>query len=190
MRTGRSTAVRGVLIAGATAGLVAALGSGSPASAGEGAQAAAAGTKTISMRIDARGQRFTGSSQVKSGDLLRIRNLSGAAHGGHTFTLVASNVLPRSPRAQGDACFEGGICGVAAMAHEVDEKTFEFGQLLVEAGQPGWDKRFSRVAKQGDSWYSQTRNEIKQVVSAKPGTVLRYMCIVHPNMQGKIKVVD
>jgi hypothetical protein len=29
----------------------------------------------------------------------------------------------------------------------------------------------------------------ERIVSARAGTLLRYMCVVHPEMQGKIKVV-
>jgi len=142
------------------------------------------------MRFDDRGPRFTGSSAVKAGEMLRVRNISGDAHGGHTFTLVATNVLPKSPKAQGEECFTPGkICLTAAIAHEFDEQTMEVGRPLVEAGQTGWDKRFSRRIKKGDSWSSEKKNEtFEQIVSAKAGTILRYMCVVHANMQGKIRV--
>ena len=169
-----------------------ALGAGSAASADEGktAAAAATSTKTISMRADARGLRFTGSSTVKSGEQLRIRNLSDPrAQGPHTFTLAAANALPRSRKAMQQCFTPGKICLTAAMAHEFDEKTGKVAVPLVEAGKDGWDKRFSRKVKEGDSWYSEEKGEeFSQVVSAKAGTVLRYICVVHPEMQGKIKV--
>ncbi|HWI07279.1 MAG TPA: hypothetical protein VNT54_07150 [Solirubrobacteraceae bacterium] len=190
MRTGRSTAIRGVLAASAAAGLVAALGSGSAASADAGTEAAAAPAKTISMRFDQRGPRFTGSSTVATGQQLRIRNLSDPKKiGPHTFTLVAANVMPRSAKAM-KACFTPGkICLTGAMAHEFNEKTESVGLPLVEAGAPGWDKRFSRTVRKGDSWYTEKKDEeFSQPVSAKAGTLLRFMCLVHPEMQGKIKV--
>lgn len=185
-------APRGLAAAGAAAGLAMALGGGSAASADEGTKAtpATASTKTISMRADARGLRFTGSSSVKSGDQLRIRNLSDPrAHGPHTFTLAAANVLPRSRKAM-EQCFSPGkICMSAALAHEFDPKTEKVHKQLAQAGKDGWDKRFSRKVKEGDSWYSEKKGEeFSQVVSAKAGTVLRYLCVVHPEMQGKIKV--
>ncbi|HVF77712.1 MAG TPA: hypothetical protein VNA28_05400 [Solirubrobacteraceae bacterium] len=189
MRTRRSTALRGLLAAGATAGLVAALGSGSPASADGGAQVPASTAKTISMRSTPVLQ-FTGSTSVASGQPLRIRNLSNPReHGPHTFTLVASNVVPQSPKAMKDCFTPGKICLIAATAHEFDPKTEKLDRPLVEAGKIGWDKRFSRVSRKGDSWYSEKKNEeFSQVVSSAPGTILRYMCIVHPEMQGKIRV--
>lgn len=185
----RSTALRGLLAAGAAAGLMAALGSGSPASADESAQAAAA-TKTISMRFDARGPRFTGSSTVASGQSLRVRNLSDPRKiGPHTFTLVAANALPRSRKAMQQCFTPGKLCMTGAIAHELDEKSGKVGVQLVQAGLPGWDRRFSRTSKTGDSWYTEKQGEeFEQPVSAKPGTLLRFICIVHPEMQGKIKV--
>ena len=93
-------------------------------------------------------------------------------------------------RKAGEQCFTPGkICLVAAIAHEFDEKTEKVNEPLVEAGKPGWDKRFSRASRKGDTWYSEKKGEVfEQIVSAKAGTILRYMCIVHPEMQGKIKV--
>ncbi len=190
MRTRRSTALRGVLAAGATAGLVTALGGVSPATAQDAGQPAAT-ARTISMRFDARGPRFTGATRVASGQALRIRNLSDPKKiGPHTFTLVAANVLPRSRRAMKRCFTPGRICLIGAIAHEFDEKTEKVNRPLVEAGLPGWDRRFSRTVKQGDSWYTEKKGEeFQQVVSARPGTILRYLCIVHPEMQGKLKVV-
>jgi plastocyanin len=190
MRTRRSSASRGLLAVGAATAVVVAAGSGSPAAAGERAQAAAAtGTKTISMR-SAGGLRFTGATQVATGQTLRIRNLSSPRqHGPHTFTLVSTTVLPRSRRAMQRCFTPGRICLIAAIAHEFDERTEQVNRQLVEAGQPGWDKRFSRTARTGDSWYSEKQGEtFEQVVSARAGTTLRYMCVVHPEMQGKLRV--
>ena len=185
----RSRALRGLLAAGAAAGLIAALGSGSPASADERAQAAAA-TKTISMRFDARGPRFTGSDTVRTGQPLRIRNLSDPRKiGPHTFTLVAANVLPRSRKAMEQCFTPRKICMNVAIAHELDEKSEKVNRPLVEAGLPGWDRRFSKKSRKGDSWYTETQGEeFEQPVSARAGTLLRYLCVVHPEMQGKIKV--
>ncbi len=191
MRTRRSTALRGLLAAGAAAGLVAALGSGSPASADAGAQTTATTVKTISMR-SVPALRFTGSTSVAAGQTLRVRNLSDIKqHGPHTFTLVTADVLPRTRRAMRQCFTPGKICLTAAIAHEFNERTEKVGKQLVEAGLDGWDRRFSRTTRKGDSWYSEKKDEqFEQVVSAKAGTVLRYMCIIHPEMQGKITVTD
>lgn len=189
MRTRRSKASGGLLAAGAAAGLAIALGAGSAASADEGAQAAAASVKTISMRSTP-APRFTGSTSVKSGQPLRIRNLSDPREQGpHTISLAAANVLPKSRKAMQQCFTPGKVCMTMAVAHEFDEKTGKVAVPLVEAGKAGWDRRFSRTVKVGDSWYSEKKGEeFSQVVSAKAGTVLRFICAVHPEMQGKIRV--
>lgn len=191
MTTRRSKALRGLLATGAAAGCVAALGSGSPASADAGAAPETAPpSATISMRgLAKEPPRFTGSASIPSGAVLRIRNLAPPkAHGPHTFTLVSASIVPRSRKAQENCFTPGKICLIAAIAHEFDEKTEKIGKQLVEAGQPGWDTRFTKM-KKGDSWYSETKGEeFSQVVSAKAGTVLKYMCVVHSGMQGKINV--
>lgn len=193
MRTRGSWAARGLIAVGAAGGLALASGGGSPATAQD-TVTPTAPAKTISMRSTARRLFFTGATTVKTGQLLRIRNLSDPRqHGPHTFTLVAANYLPRSRRAQGDECFEkaGRVCQVAAMAHQINPRTFRVGKQLVEAGRPGWDKRFSRTSRTGDSWFSEKEDEeFQQVVSARAGTVLRYLCIVHPNMQGRLRVTN
>lgn len=193
MTTGRSKALRGLLAAGAAAGVVAALGSGSAASADAGAGAAPTTTPpsaTISMRGSAKAApRFTGSTSIATGQVLRIRNLSNPKTiGPHTFTLVTAAVVPRTPKAQKDCFTPGKICLIGATAHEFNPRTEKIGKPLVEAGQPGWDKRFTKTVK-GDSWYTETwRETFEQVVSAKAGTNLKYMCLVHPEMQGTLKV--
>jgi len=190
MRTGRSKASQGLLAIGAAAGVTMAVAGGSAASAEQGAPAAAPAA-TVSMRFDAKGPRFTGSPQVAAGQMLRIRNLSDPKKiGPHTFTLVAANLLPKSRKAMQQCFTPGKICLTAAIAHEFDEEAETVGKQLVEASQPGWDRRFSRKVRSGDSWVSEKQDEqFEQVVSAPVGTVLRYMCIIHPEMQGKIKVV-
>ncbi len=186
----RSRVSFGVLAAGVAASLAAAVAGATPAGADQTVQAAAA-TSTVSMRADQRGPRFTGSKTVASGAVLRIRNLSDPKGiGPHTFTLLATNVLPKSRKAMQQCFTPGKICLIGAMAHEFDEKTEKVGLPLVEAGKPGWDRRFSRKVKQGDSWYTEKKGEqFEQVVSSPAGTTLRFFCLVHPEMQGKIKVV-
>ncbi len=193
MTTRRSRALRGLLAAGAAAGVAAALGSGSAASADAGAGAAPIATPpaaTISMRGGAKSRpRFTGSTTIATGGVLRIRNLANPKTiGPHTLTLVASAVVPRTRKAQKDCFTPGRICLIGAMAHEFNPRTEKIGKQLVEAGQAGWDKRFTKTVK-GDSWYTETWHEtFEQVVSAKAGTTLRYMCLVHPEMTGTLKV--
>lgn len=178
-----------LLLAGAVAtGLMAAASSGSSASTAARAQAAAAAS-TISIRTTTTTLSFTGPSTVRAGQPLRIRNLSDPQHhGGHTFTLVAPTLLPRTKAAQEQCYTPGRICMTAATAHKADAEG-KPSLALVRAGRPGWDKPFSRTARTGDSWYSEKQGEsIQQAVRAKAGTTLSYMCVLHPELQGKIRV--
>ena len=73
-------------------------------------------------------------------------------------------------------------------AHEVDSgRTFEVGQPNVENGSPGWDAPFD-ADTDGDSWYTETKDETtcRQVSTTEDH--LRYFCLVHPFMNGKVKV--
>lgn len=191
MTTRRSKALRGLLATSAAAGFVAALGSGSPASADAGAApATTAPAQTMSMRgSKTTPPRFTGGTTIASGGLLRLRNLSDPKTiGPHTLTLVSALVVPRSAKAQKNCFTPGKICLIGAMAHEFNPRTEKIGKALVETGEIGWDKRFTRTAK-GDSWYTEKKaEEFTQVVSAKAGTVLKFMCLIHPEMQGNLKV--
>jgi hypothetical protein len=59
-----------------------------------------------------------------------------------------------------------------------------------KAGKPGWDTE-GNLSKTGDTWFAGGKkgNSFKQVVSAKAGTTLHFMCAIHPFMQGEIKVL-
>lgn len=180
---------RGLVTAALAGGaLTIALVAGTSASAGPDAGAGAA-PATITMQLKQGKFFFSGATRVRAGSKLRIRNNTDPMRGGHhTFTLVRKSVLPESRQEQGD-CFAGGICLPIAMAHQFDEATGKVGRPLVRAGRRGWDRSFTSKRK-GDSWYTETDGEsFSQKVSARPGTTLRYMCAVHPEMQGKIKVI-
>jgi len=176
-------------LAATTAGAlaIAALG-GTAASAGGGAGATAA-PATITMKLEGQKFFFEGSRRVRAGRNLRIRNNTDPRKGGpHTFTLVTQSVLPETRKEQKE-CFGGGICGPVAGAHEFNEETETVGRPLVKVGKPGWDRSFAKGRK-GDTWYTETDGEtFSQKVSARAGRTLYYMCVVHPEMQGKIKVV-
>lgn len=188
-KTSRVVARRGLLAAAAAGTLAMALGGGSAASAGGGTGAAAA-PATITMELKRGKLQFDAPKRVKAGRMLRIRNnTSPRKIGPHTFTLASAKVLPRTRKAQ-ERCFSPGkVCMDAAIAHELDEETEKIGRPLVEAGAKGWDRRFARK-RTGDSWYTEKKGEtFSQKVSAKPGTTLHFLCVVHPDMQGKIEVV-
>jgi len=183
-------AVRRALPAGVAAGALAiALGAGSAAG-----QAVPPDPATIDMALKGkRTLQFKGAKQVVAGEELRIRNATSAKKvGPHTFTLVGARLLPKTKRA-GERCFTPGhICLRAANAHKFNPRTEKVGRPLFNAGQEGWDKSFTRKrSSKGDTWYTEKKGEtFSQVVSATAGTTLRFMCVVHPEMQGKIDVVE
>lgn len=157
------------------------------AQAGQGHASDRAKTATVSM--EAKGKRifFDGPRSVKSGDQLQLRNDTDPRKiGPHTFTLVKKKLLPEISKKGIKGCFKDGVCVNIAKAHKVNFKKETIGRKLVRAGKEGWDKSFG---KRGDSRALFNEGEtFSQKVSAKPGTTLYYMCLVHPEMQGKIKV--
>lgn len=184
----RRVAARGGIVAAAAGTLAAGLGGGSVAAAGPGSEAAA--TPTIQMEFERGRLQFDGPARVRAGQTLRIRNTTDPRQGGpHTFTLAASRVIPKTRRAQQQCFSPGKVCMDAAIAHRFDPQTERVNRPLVKAGRAGWDARFTST-RTGDSWYTETKGErFSQRVSAKPGTTLRFLCIVHPDMQGEIEVV-
>lgn len=146
--------------------------------------------KTIEMKGGGKNLRFVGPKSVRKGKALRVVNRTNPERvGPHTFTLVSKKAMPTTKK-QINKCFAGPrrLCFRAAVAHEVDFETFEVARPLVEVGRPGWDRPFTKTSV-GDSWYTETQDEaFSQKVSAKRGKTLRFLCIVHPFMQGKVEV--
>jgi hypothetical protein len=106
-------------------------------------------------------------------------------------SMVTKKSLPQTKN-EFKACFNlkaGSICRAIARWHKINLQTFEVGQPEVEVGNPGWDTLGKARHKKGDSWYTETEDETtSRIVSAAPGKTLYFMCAVHPEMQGKIKV--
>ena len=153
------------------------------------AQQASKAPPTVHMQLKKSGPRFQGPATVHAGQNLRIINDSDPQQiGPHTFTIVKKSLLPTTRKEQ-NACFPNHVCGRVAKAHQIDPNTFAAKIQLVKAGKAGWDKPFGSKHK-GDSWFAGNKGDkFKQRVTAKPGTTLYYMCIIHPEMQGKIKVL-
>ena len=122
---------------------------------------------------------------VKSGGTLHIVN-SVATEGPHTFTVVKPADLPKSA-AQINRC---AVCAKLTKAHGADPNSDappKFPFLENGVGQdtppnvdlPG-DSGVTGSGKKGES--------IDLKVTAKPGTTLSFLCLVHPWMQAKVVV--
>jgi plastocyanin len=93
----------------------------------------------------------------------------------HTVTIVAEFPEPTL-----EAIFGCGApdqpCGIALAAHSAGGFT-----PVVEAGAPGLDAP-------GDSLFLFDDQSVTATVSAPAGTTLKYLCAIHPWMQGEIVV--
>ena len=150
-------------------------------------------TAVIDMAKQGKDQFFEGRKTVAAGANLKIRNLTNPrAVGPHSFSLVQKNDRPKGKN-QIKKCEKQLklICGQIILWHQVDINTNPptIGENPVEVGKQGWD-RMGNFKRKGDSWIAERKNEkFKRKVTAKPGKTLYFMCVVHPFMQGKIKVV-
>lgn len=125
-------------------------------------------------------QRFRPFNRsVKSGRTVTIVNKTKGEP--HTLSIVKRSVLPRTA-AQMEQFFGSKTMGDFMAAHEVDPANEEAppGKLLVDVGEEGFDQP-------GDSVFFAGPAPTKIKVTAKKGTTLRYICLIHPWMQGKIK---
>jgi hypothetical protein len=122
---------------------------------------------------------------VKSGGTIHVVT-TVANEGPHTFTVVKEKDLPKTA-AQMNKC---KICNTLAQAHGADPNSnappkFQFlengvGQATPpEVNKPG-DSGVTGEGKRGES--------IDLKVSAKKGSTLYFLCLIHPWMQGKVVV--
>ena len=143
---------------------------------------------TITMAADGKNLLFQGPRTVDAGSQLTIVNATDPSKvGPHTFTLVDKSELPKDNQAIKDcAKLKTPLCAQIIKDHKVDLKTGKVGRPSLDVGKKGWDKSYG---DEGDSWVAETEGDTqKREVSAKSGTTLYYFCLVHPFMQGKIKV--
>ena len=143
---------------------------------------------TITMAATGKNLVFTGPRKVSSGSQLTIVNATDPSEvGPHTFTLVKKNELPKGNQEIKDCeKLKSDFCAGIAKDHKVNLKTGKVGKPSIDVGKTGWDKSYG---KKGDSWVAQSEGATQErVVSARPGKTLYYVCLVHPFMQGKIKV--
>jgi hypothetical protein len=146
------------------------------------------GVATITMELEGKRAFFAGAKSVESGsDLAIVNNTDPREIGPHTFTLVEKSELPKGEQEMKDCFkFKSEFCLKIVKHHKVNLKTGEIGKPDIDVGKKGWDASYG---KKGDSWATaEEGEETDRVVSAKPGSKLFYFCLVHPDMQGKVKV--
>jgi hypothetical protein len=179
----RTVRVAGVVAAlAATGGLLA----GGAAATAEEAKGPTVGT---SIRIKNNDHpKFAAPEAVLAGADLQVINRTNPNRiGPHTFSLVERDQLPRT-RDELKKCGNFKIvCKDIGIAHDAGPGGVSIRD--VENGAAGWDATFDGQSA-GDSWYTDELDETtSRVVSAGPGN-LWFMCAIHPDMQGKVKVVD
>jgi plastocyanin len=184
MRWSSKGPLRTIVIA-ATAALVSALVAG---------PALAQATKTVETRggdiLNPSGQfiknnfRFQPKNiSVTSGSVVRWVDNDEDADDPHTVTIADQADLP-STIEELDACFApGGLCIETIAAHDPgldEEPPFN---LVVNTGGPGLDARGDSLLFGGP--FDQS---VEAQVTAPAGSTLYYLCVIHPWMQGSIKV--
>lgn len=148
----------------------------------------AATTITIKGKTH-KGLRFSDPKKVHAGEKLTIDNLTNPKQvGPHSFSIVEKKYLPHK-RSEYETCFDPGhLCNTIARAHEVDFQAETIGKRNVESGRRGWDRAFT-LSKFGDSHVLFGKGErYTRRVTAKAGERLTFMCVIHPDMQGTIRV--
>lgn len=144
---------------------------------------------TIEIKMEGKKMGFFGPKTVHEGEELRIVNETSPSMGGpHTFSLVTKSSLPKTAKQRKECFTPGNICmGIAGWYGLKAEEAPK--NPLVKAGKEGWDTMGTKK-KKGDSYFFDKKGEsFEQVVSAKAGTTLYFMCAVHAWMQGSIKVL-
>jgi plastocyanin len=124
------------------------------------------------------GCRFAKDSyKVRAGTTITINNKSDEPH---TFSIVKKSDQPRNLR-QAGKCFESGACANLGQAHGFPEGEGPPANPLVNVGAAGFDAP-------GDSVFFDPKTKTPAQITAKKGQTLYFMCILHPQMQSRIKV--
>ena len=124
------------------------------------------------------GDHFSpGKVAIRSGGTLTLKSKSEEPH---TFSIVAKKDLPRT-RGQLNRCgAPGTVCEKFFTAHQIDQQGNP-GKPVIDIGAPGVDQV-------GDSFVLAPKKSQTLTVSAKPGTTLYFMCVIHDWMQGSLRV--
>jgi hypothetical protein len=120
-------------------------------------------------------------SAVKSGGTISVKGgFAAFGEGPHSFSLVKKSQLPKNA-AQVNKC---KVCGKIAKEHgfNPNDQNSEPTTPFVDGGD-GFNKPGDSALIDG-----QQVKTLKLHVTAKKGKTLYYMCVLHPWMQGSIKV--
>ena len=157
-----------------------------------GVGSAGAATPVVSMELSKGKLKFSGPESIIAGEKLEIVNKTNPKQvGPHTFSLVTKGSLPKTRKAMNGCFAPKKICLAIAQWHGFNPKTERISKNLVKAGPAGWSTMGDATGKKGDSWYTEKKGAtLSQAVTAAPGTTLTYICAVHPEMQGELKVEE
>lgn len=173
--------------------VIALLASGSAGAAETPAPAPENGKDVIKMVLKGKQLSFEGPSTVYKGDELEIVNETNPKQvGPHTFSLVEKGTRPKTRQAEKNCFTPGRICMSIAKWHGFNPKTEKISINPVKAGPAGWSTAGNNKGKEGDSWFTGEKKagtHFSQTVTASAGTTLYFICAVHPDMQGSIKVL-
>jgi hypothetical protein len=99
----------------------------------------------------------------------------------HTFSLVRRGQLPATLR-QANACYgPNGACNATLERHGFNDNNPQNDKLKVNVGKAGYDRA-------GDSVLLRRGKTVVEQISAPAGRNLYFMCVFHPQMQGKVRI--
>jgi hypothetical protein len=176
------------------AGAVTALAAAGVVATSGGAAIASGPAKVVPVVIEIKGNnhpRFEAPETAFVNGAIQVVNKTDPSKiGPHTFSLIEKSARPRTVQEMKDCAHFKLVCKDIFKAHQVGPPPdFEIGRPDVEKGADGWDATFDGDTARGDSYLFQNEDESEtRTVTAEPGN-LWFMCAVHPEMQGKIKIV-
>lgn len=120
-----------------------------------------------------------GTITIRSGGTVTLNNFDDS---GHTLSIVKKSHVPRTA-AQVNQC---NVCGPLFAAHGFNPNAPGPPQhLLVNVGAPGFNQPGDSIVIGPPRSH---HNKVSFKVTAKRGTTLYFICILHPWMQGHITV--
>jgi len=139
---------------------------------------------TVVAKGNGLGLQYT-STEIEKGASLRIVNHTNR-HEPHSFSLVRRGVRPHG-LSEFQTCFKSGhICKKVAKWHKFDGQNIH--RNPVKVGASGWSTEGDLHSKGDSAFYAPGTAPATREVHAPRGTVLHFMCVIHPWMQGTVTV--